>query len=57
MKEKQTSSYPLRIDELTKEKVSKEARQHFRSMNAEFKALIEEGFKWREMQQQKQVVA
>lgn len=42
--------YSLRIDDALKEKAREEANKHRRSLNSELSLLIEEGFKWREMQ-------
>ncbi|KPA87077.1 hypothetical protein PF66_06422 [Pseudomonas asplenii] len=49
--------YSLRIAEHLKGKAREEAATNRRSLNAELELLIEEGFKWREMQQAKQAVA
>lgn len=43
--------YSLRIDESLKEKARSEACANRRSLNVELGILIEEGLKWREMQQ------
>jgi hypothetical protein len=53
----QTPPYSLRIAEGLKEKARDQAHANRRSLNAEFGLLIEEGLKWREMQQSKQAVA
>lgn len=42
--------YSLRIAEYLKGRAREEAVAHRRSLNAELELLIEEGFKWREMQ-------
>lgn len=44
------SQYPLRIGVQIKERAQGEAARNRRSLNAELGLLIEEGFKWREMQ-------
>lgn len=46
----QVAPYSLRIAEELKEKAKQEAGTNRRSLNAELGLLIEEGFKWREMQ-------
>lgn len=43
--------YPLRFEEPIKQRAADEAKKNRRSLNAELGLLIEEGFKWREMQQ------
>lgn len=43
--------YSLRIDDQLKERARMEASRQRRSLNSELSLLIEEGFKWREMQQ------
>ncbi|MFK3641215.1 Arc family DNA-binding protein [Pseudomonas protegens] len=48
--------FSLRIDEQLKTKVREVAVAHRRSLNAELGLLIEEGFKWREIQS-KQAIA
>lgn len=45
------AAYPLRFGEPIKQRAADEARKNRRSLNAELGLLIEEGFKWREMQQ------
>mgnify|MGYP001039745349 CR=1 FL=1 len=42
--------YSLRIDEQLKARAREAAVVHRRSLNAELEQLIEEGFKWREIQ-------
>ncbi|WP_432755558.1 hypothetical protein [Pseudomonas sp. WMBT8] len=49
--------YSLRIAENLKGRAKEEAMTNRRSLNTELELLIEEGFKWREMQQDKQAVA
>jgi len=49
--------YSLRIDDQLKERARGEASKHRRSLNSELSLLIEEGFKWREIQRQKQALA
>lgn len=44
------SRYPLSLVSEVKTKVEEEAKKSRRSLNAELGLLIEEGFKWREMQ-------
>lgn len=46
----QKNAYSLRIEEELKEKARDQAHANRRSLNAEIGLLIEEGFKWREMQ-------
>lgn len=46
----QCPAYSLRIAEELKEKARQEAGINRRSLNAELGLLIEEGLKWREMQ-------
>lgn len=46
----QVAPYSLRIAEQLKGKAKQEAEANRRSLNAELGLLIEEGFKWREMQ-------
>lgn len=43
--------YSLRIDDQLKKRAKDEASRNRRSLNAELSLLIEEGLKWREMQQ------
>jgi len=45
-----TSPFPLRLDRAVRERAAAEAREFRRSLNTELAILIEEGFKWREMQ-------
>lgn len=42
--------YPLTLDAIVKGRAETEAKKYRRSLNAELGLLIEEGFKWREMQ-------
>ena len=49
--------YSLRIAEHLKGRAKQEATINRRSLNTELELLIEEGFKWREMQSSKQAVA
>lgn len=42
--------YPLSLVAWVKERATDEAKRNRRSLNAELGLLIEEGFKWREMQ-------
>lgn len=46
------SPYSLRIEEALKGRAKEAAVKHRRSLNSELSLLVEEGFKWREMQQQ-----
>ncbi|SFB18973.1 Arc family DNA-binding protein [Azotobacter beijerinckii] len=48
--------FSLRLREEVRETAEQEAKKYRRSLNAEIGLLIEEGFKWREMQS-KQAVA
>lgn len=48
--------YSLRIEEQLKVRAREAAVVHRRSLNAELEQLIEEGFKWREIQN-KQAIA
>lgn len=51
MQEKPRSSpFPLRLTDRVKEEVKVEAIKNRRSLNSEIGLLIEEGFKWRELQ-------
>lgn len=51
MKQKQGKArYPLALDIDVKGQAEAAAKIHRRSLNAELGLLIEEGFKWREMQ-------
>lgn len=45
------TSYPLRLRQGLREQVELAAKENRRSLNAEIGVLIEEGLKWREMQQ------
>lgn len=56
MKKREIAPFGLRLQPDNKERVRAEAERHRRSMNTEAEMLIEEGFKWREMQS-KQAVA
>lgn len=49
--------YPLTLNVDVKGQAEAEAKKYRRSLNAELGLLIEEGFKWREMQSSKQAVA
>ncbi|MBI6616649.1 hypothetical protein YA0729_28325 [Pseudomonas simiae] len=49
--------YSLRIAEHLKGRAKQEATVNRRSLNTELELLIEEGFKWREMQSSKQAIA
>lgn len=49
------SPYSLRIAEQLKGRAEDEAFAHKRSLNKELELLIEEGFKWREMQNRQAV--
>ena len=44
------SPFPLRITDGVKERAKNEAAHNRRSLNSELGLLIEEGFRWREMQ-------
>lgn len=44
------SPFPLRITDAVKERAKNEAANNRRSLNSELGLLIEEGFRWREMQ-------
>ncbi len=46
----QVAPYSLRIADELKEKAKREAGANRRSLNAELGLLIEEGLRWREMQ-------
>lgn len=48
---KRKTPYPLRMSEEIRKQAEEEARSNRRSLNAELGLLIEEGFKWRAMQQ------
>lgn len=47
--------FSLRIREEVRETAEQEAKKYRRSLNAELGLLIEEGLKWREMQQRQAV--
>lgn len=47
--------YSLRIEEALKGRAREEAIKHRRSLNSELGMLIEDGFRWREMQQRQAV--
>ncbi|WP_339733130.1 hypothetical protein [uncultured Pseudomonas sp.] len=49
------SPFPLRLADEVKLEAKVEATKNRRSLNAEIGLLIEEGLKWREMQQKKAV--
>lgn len=51
------SPYPLRLRPHVKEAAKAQSEIHRRSLNTEIEMLIEEGLKWREMQQSKQAAA
>lgn len=53
----QKAPYSLRIEDDLKDKAREEAHANRRSLNAELEMLIEEGFKWREMQRVGQAAA
>lgn len=55
MKKRDITPFGLRLQPLLKERVRGEAAKNRRSMNTETEMLIEEGFKWREMQQRQAV--
>lgn len=50
MKKRDIMSFGLRLPPLLKEKAKNEAERNRHSMNTELELLIEDGFKWREMQ-------
>lgn len=52
MKTRKINPFGLRLEPSLKEKAAIEAKANRRSLNAELGLLIEEGFKWREMQRQ-----
>ncbi|WP_301361842.1 Arc family DNA-binding protein [Stutzerimonas nitrititolerans] len=52
---RQTNPYSLRLADELREAALQEAHQNRRSLNAELGLLIEEGFKWRELQRQQAV--
>ncbi len=49
--------YSLRIEDELKDRARDEAHANRRSLNTELELLIEEGFKWREMQKASQAAA
>lgn len=49
--------YPLRLRPHVKEAAKAQSELYRRSLNTEIEMLIEEGLKWREVQQSKQAVA
>lgn len=51
------SPYPLRLRPHVKEAAKAQSALYRRSLNTEIEMLIEEGLKWREVQQSKQAVA
>ncbi|WP_159954564.1 hypothetical protein [Pseudomonas sp. R76] len=51
------SPYPLRLRPHVKEAAKAQSELYRRSLNTEIEMLIEEGLKWREMQQSRQAVA
>ncbi|MCF5058324.1 hypothetical protein GIW54_09935 [Pseudomonas proteolytica] len=57
MKGVNKSRYPLSLESAVKDQAEGEAKKNRRSLNAELGLLIEEGLKWREIQQSKQAVA
>jgi hypothetical protein len=57
MMRREKARYPLSMDSQVRDRAVDEAKKNRRSLNAELGLLIEEGFKWREMQQQKQAAA
>lgn len=56
MKKRDIKPFGLRLKESLKDDLRQEALRNRHSMNTEAEMLIEDGFKWREMQQ-KQAVA
>lgn len=52
MNKRQINPFGLRLEPSLKDKAAREAKENRRSLNAELGLLIEEGFKWREMQKQ-----
>lgn len=50
MRNAEKARYPLSLAVSVKEKAESEAIKNRRSLNAELGLLIEEGFKWRELQ-------
>jgi hypothetical protein len=57
MKKREITPFGLRLQPQNKERVKAEAEAHRRSMNTETEMLIEDGFKWREMQSSRQALA
>ncbi len=55
MKKREISPFGLRLQPHNKDRVRAEAETHRRSMNTETEMLIEDGFKWREMQSRQAV--
>ncbi|WP_312964614.1 Arc family DNA-binding protein [Stutzerimonas kunmingensis] len=56
MKEVQrVNPFPLRLGQPVRERAKDEASKYRRSLNTELSLLIEEGFKWREMQSRQAV--
>lgn len=50
MKRRDITPFGLRMQPELREKAKSEAEQNRRSMNTEIEMLIEDGFRWREMQ-------
>ncbi|SFB46215.1 hypothetical protein [Azotobacter beijerinckii] len=50
MKKRDIVPFGLRLQPPLKERAKREAELNRHSMNTEFELLIEDGFKWREMQ-------
>ena len=57
MKTREMPQVFARVAQEVKDRVNGEAQRNRRSQAAEVGLLIEEGFKWREMMQQKQAMA
>lgn len=57
MKTRAINPFGLRMQPDLKERAKSEAERNRHSMNTEIEMLIEDGFRWREMQRQKQAVA
>lgn len=55
MKKRDIMPFGLRLPPTLKEKAKSEAERNRHSMNTEIEMLIEDGFKWREMQQRQAV--
>lgn len=51
MKKREIAPFGLRLQPALKEKAKSEAERNRHSMNTELETLIEDGFRWREMQQ------